>query len=105
MLTPVRAASNASFSSQSQTAAIVAGGLGNSVNAPAPVQQIEGSDLNSAIAGKLNILLLAVRARMVDALLDVLDTASRSIALPRKENETNLAFASRLADVIRQLPT
>jgi hypothetical protein len=105
MLTPVRAASNASFSSQSQTAAIVAGGLGNSVNAPAPVQQIEGSDLNSAIAGKLNILLLAVRARMVDALLDVLDTASRSISLPRKENETNLAFASRLADVIRQLPT
>jgi hypothetical protein len=105
MLTPVRAASNASFSSQSQTAAIVAGGLGNSVNAPAPVQQIEGSDLNSAIAGKLNILLLAVRARMVDALLDVLDTASRSISLPRKVNETNLAFASRLADVIRQLPT
>jgi hypothetical protein len=105
MLTPVRAASNASFSSQSQTAAIVAGRLGNSVNAPAPVQQIEGSDLNSAIAGKLNILLLAVRARMVDALLDVLDTASRSISLPRKENETNLAFASRLADVIRQLPT
>lgn len=34
MLTPVRAASNASFSSQGQTAAIVASGLGHSVIAP-----------------------------------------------------------------------
>ncbi|MBY5334270.1 hypothetical protein HFO99_10015 [Rhizobium leguminosarum] len=105
MLTPVRAASNASFSSQGQTAAIVAGGLGQSVIAPAPVNAVEAADLNSAIAGKLNILLLAARERMVEALFDVIDAAGRSISLDRGEDESNLAFASRLADAIRRLPT
>ncbi|NNH67437.1 hypothetical protein [Rhizobium laguerreae] len=105
MLTPVRAASNASFSSQSQTAAIVASGLGQSVIAPAPVNAVEAADLNSAIAGKLNILLLAARERMVEALFDVIDAAGRSISLERGEDESNLAFASRLADAIRRLPT
>ncbi|MGR9423386.1 hypothetical protein [Rhizobium leguminosarum] len=105
MLTPVRAASNASFSSQGQTAAIVASGLGHSVIAPPPVNAVEAADLNSAIAGKLNILLLAARERMVEALFDVIDAAGRSISLDRGEDESNLAFASRLADAIRQLPT
>ncbi|OWV81215.1 hypothetical protein ATY77_23570 [Rhizobium sp. R634] len=104
MLSPVRAASNASFSSQGQTAAVVAGGLGRSVIAPAPVNAVEATDLNSAIAGKLNILLLAARERMVEALFDVIDAAGRSISLGRSEDETNLAFASRLADAIRRLP-
>jgi len=104
MLTPVRAASSASFSSQGQTAAIVAGGLGRSVVAPAPVNAVEAADLNSAIAGKLNILLLAARERMVEALFDVIDAAGRSISLDRDEDESNLAFASRLADAIRRLP-
>ncbi|MGR4844549.1 hypothetical protein ACIPSK_18300 [Rhizobium sp. LARHSG275] len=105
MLTPVRAASNASFSSQGQTAAIVASGLGQSVIAPAPVNAVEAADLNSAIAGKLNILLLAARERMVEALFDVIDAAGRSISLDRGEDESNLAFAARLADAIRRLPT
>ncbi|RUM21504.1 hypothetical protein EFD56_03205 [Rhizobium phaseoli] len=104
MLTPVRVASNASFSSQGQTAAIVASGLDRSVIAPAPVNAVEAADLNSAIAGKLNILLLAARERMVEALLDVLDAAGRAISLDRGDDETNLAFASRLADAIRRLP-
>ncbi|ANP87816.1 hypothetical protein [Rhizobium leguminosarum] len=104
MLTPVRAASNASFSSQGQTAAIVASGLGHSVIAPAPVNAVEAADLNSAIAGKLNILLLAARERMVEALFDVIDAAGRSISLDRGDDESNLAFASRLADAIRRLP-
>ncbi|MGR9248605.1 hypothetical protein [Rhizobium leguminosarum] len=105
MLTPVRAASNASFSSQGQAAAIVASGLGHSVIAPPPVNAVEAADLNSAIAGKLNILLLAARERMVEALFDVIDAAGRSISLDRGEDESNLAFASRLADAIRRLPT
>ncbi|MBB4235390.1 hypothetical protein [Rhizobium esperanzae] len=104
MLTPVRAASNASFSSQGQTAAIVAGSIDRSVIAPAPVIPVEAADLNSAIAGKLNILLLAARERMVEALFDVIEAAGRSISLDRGEDETNLAFASRLADAIRGLP-
>lgn len=104
MLTPVRAASNASFSSQGQTAAIVAGGLGRSVIAPTPVNPVEAADLNSAIAGKLSILLLAARERMVEALFDAIDAASGAISLDRGEDETNLAFASRLADAIQRLP-
>ncbi|ABC88922.1 hypothetical conserved protein [Rhizobium etli CFN 42] len=104
MLTPVRAASNASFSSQGQTAAILAASLDRSVIAPAPVNAVEAADLNSAIAGKLNILLLAARERMVEALFDVIDAAGRSISLDRGEDESNSAFASRLADAIRGLP-
>ncbi|ANM08553.1 MULTISPECIES: hypothetical protein [unclassified Rhizobium] len=104
MLTPVRAASNASFSSQGQTAAIVAGGLGRSVIAPAPVNPVEAADLNSAIAGKLSILLLAARERMIEALFDAIDAAGRAISLDRGEDESNLAFASRLADAIQRLP-
>ncbi|PDS82991.1 hypothetical protein [Rhizobium sp. L18] len=104
MLTPVRAASNASFSSQGQTAAIVAGGLGRSVIAPASVNAVEAADLNSAVAGKLSILLLAARERMIEALFDAIDAAGRAISLDRGEDETNLAFASRLADAILRLP-
>ncbi|WP_454853093.1 hypothetical protein [Rhizobium binxianense] len=104
MLTPVRVASNASFSSQGQTAAIVAGGLGRSVVAAAPVSPVESSDLNSAIAGKLNILLIAARERMVDALFDVIDAAGRAISLRRGDDETSLAYAARLAGAIQRLP-
>jgi hypothetical protein len=104
MLTPVRAASNTSLSSNGQAAAIVASGLARSIVAPAPVQAVEGSDLNSAIAGKLNLLLAAARERMFDALLDAINAASEALPLPRQDGETNLAFASRLADVIQKLP-
>ena len=104
MLTPVRAASSTSLSSHGQTAAIVASGLGQSVVAPAPVQVVEGSDLNSAIAGKLNLLLAAARQRLVEALLDAINAASEALPLPRQEGESNLAFAARLAEAIQKLP-
>ncbi len=104
MLTPVRAASNASFSLQAQTAAISTDSVVHSAAAVVPAQPIEGTDLNSAIAGKLNVLLLAVRVRMVEALLDVLDSSGDALAAPRGEDETPLAFASRLADAIEKLP-
>ncbi|QFY61941.1 hypothetical protein FZ934_16990 [Rhizobium grahamii] len=104
MLTPVRAASNASFSSQSPSVAIAANGTIRVVDAVPPVHQVQSSDLNSTIAGKLNILLLAVRARMVEALLDVLKAAGDALSQPRGDDETDLAFASRLASAIQKLP-
>ena len=104
MLTPVRAASNASLSSQGQTAAVSTDGLLRAASAVAPVHQIQGADLNSSVAGRLNILLLAVRARMVDALLDVLNATSEALSTPREDGETDLAFASRLAASIQKLP-
>jgi hypothetical protein len=102
MLTPVRAASNASFSSNGQTAALTASGLERSV--VVPVQAVEASDLNSAIAGKLNLLLIAAKERMFEALLEAIDAASRALPLPREQDETDLIFASRLADAIQKLP-
>ncbi|TCM77451.1 hypothetical protein [Rhizobium sp. BK068] len=104
MLTPVRSASNASLSTQNQTTVVSTDGLVRAASAVAPVSQIQGADLNSSVAGKLNILLLAVRARMVDALLDVLNATSEALSIPREDDETDLAFASRLATAIQKLP-
>lgn len=102
MLTPVRAASNVSFSSNGQTAAFATSGLERSV--VVPVQAVEASDLNSAIAGKLNLLLIAAKQQMFEALLEAIEAASRALPLPRESDETDLVFASRLADAIQKLP-
>lgn len=104
MLTPVRAASNSSFSSQGQSTALSTDGVVRGATAVAPVNHVESPDLNSAITAKLNILLLAVRARMVEALLDVINAAGDALSQPRGDDETELAFASRLADAIQKLP-
>jgi hypothetical protein len=104
VLSPIRSASNASLSSQGQTAAIVAGGLGRSVVAPTPVNAVEAADLNAAIAGKLNILLIAARQRMVEALLDIINATAQTISLKRGEDESDQAFATRVADAIRRMP-
>jgi hypothetical protein len=104
VLSPIRSASNASLSSQGQTAAIVAGGLGRSVVAPTPVNAVEAADLNAAIAGRLNILLIAARQRMIEALLDIINATGRTIALQRGEGESDQAFAARVADAIRRMP-
>jgi hypothetical protein len=104
MLTPVRAASNTSLSSNGQSVALASSGLGRSVVAPAPVQPVEAADLNSSIAGKLNIILAAARERMFEALLEAINAASDALPLPRQDGETNLIFASRLAEAIQKLP-
>lgn len=104
MLSPIRSASNASLSSQGQTAAIVAGGIGRSVVAPTPVNAVEAAHLNAAIAGKLNILLIAARQRMIEALLDIINATGRTIALQRGKGESDQAFATRVADAIRRMP-
>jgi hypothetical protein len=104
MLTPVRAASSSSFSSQGQGAAIATDGVIRGATAVAPVNHVESPDLNSAVTAKLNILLLAVRARMVEALLDVINAAGDALSQPRDDDETELAFASRLVYAIQKLP-
>lgn len=104
MLSPIRSASNASLSSQGQAAAVVAVGLGRSVVAPTPVNAVEAADLNAAIAGKLNILLIAARQRMIEALLDIINATGRTISLQRGEGESDQAFATRVADAIRRMP-
>ncbi len=104
MLTPVRAASSSSFPSQGSAAALSADGIVRAAVTAVAVNQVESPDLNSAVTAKLNILLLAVRARMVEALLDVLNATGDAIAQPRDDDEPDLAFAARLADAIQKMP-
>ncbi|MBO9122281.1 MULTISPECIES: hypothetical protein [unclassified Rhizobium] len=104
MLSPVRAASSSSFPSQGSTSALSASDIVRSVAAVAPVNQVESPDLTSGATAKLNILLLAVRARMVEALLNVLTATGEALSQPRDDNEPDLVFAARLADAIQKLP-
>jgi hypothetical protein len=104
MLSPVRAASSSSFPSQGSTSALSASDIVRGVTAVAPVNQVESPDLTSGATAKLNILLLAVRARMVEALLNVLTATGEALSQPRDDNEPDLVFASRLADAIQKLP-
>jgi hypothetical protein len=104
MLSPVRAASSSSFPSQGSTSALSASDIVRSVTAVAPVNQVESPDLTSGATAKLNILLLAVRARMVEALLNVLTATGEALSQPRDDNEPDLVFASRLAEAIQKLP-
>jgi hypothetical protein len=104
MLSPVRAASSSSFPSQGSTSALSASDIVRGVAAVAPVNQVESPDLTSGATAKLNILLLAVRARMVEALLNVLTATGEALSQPRDDNEPDLVFASRLADAIQKLP-
>lgn len=100
MLSPVRAASNVSLTSQKQ-AAIVAENLTGANTITAAIA-LSGT-VNASVEGKLNMLLLAARERMFDSLLAVIDAVSRSIDLKREAGESNGAFALRIADAIRDL--
>ncbi|MEZ2130088.1 MULTISPECIES: hypothetical protein [unclassified Sinorhizobium] len=100
MLSPVRAASNVSLTSQKQ-AAIVGENLTGANTVMAAIA-LSGT-VDTSVEGKLNMLLLAARTRMVDSLLAVIDAASRSIGLKREAGESNASFALRIADTIRDL--
>ncbi|MBB3965203.1 hypothetical protein [Rhizobium metallidurans] len=104
MLTPVRAASSSSFPSQGSPSALDASDIVRGSTAIAPVNQVESPDLTSGATAKLNILLLAVRARMVEALLNVLTATGQAMSQPRDADEPDLVFASRLAEAIQKLP-
>ena len=104
MLTPVRAASSSSFPSQGSPSALGASDIVRGSTAIVPVNQVESPDLTSGATAKLNILLLAVRARMVEALLNVLTATGQAMSQPRDADEPDLVFASRLAEAIQKLP-
>lgn len=104
MLTPVRAASSSSFPSQGSPSALDASDIVRGSTAIAPLNQVESPDLTSGATAKLNILLLAVRARMVEALLNVLTATGQAMSQPRDADEPDLVFASRLAEAIQKLP-
>jgi hypothetical protein len=58
---------------------------------------------DASVEGKLTMLLVAARDRMFESLLAAIDTASEALDVPRQPDESNAAFAGRLADAVRGL--
>ncbi len=61
------------------------------------------STVNANVEGKLNMLLVAARERMLDSLLSAIDAASKVMNVPREPGESNTAYAQRVAAAIRTL--
>ncbi|ENN84405.1 hypothetical protein RHSP_22813 [Rhizobium freirei PRF 81] len=61
------------------------------------------SAVNATVEGKLNMLLVAARERMLDSLLSAIDVAARVLNVSREPGESNAAYAQRVADAITNL--
>ncbi|WP_411906489.1 hypothetical protein [Rhizobium mayense] len=61
------------------------------------------SAVNASVEGKLNMLLVAARERMLDSLLSAIDAASKVVNVSREPGESNTAYAQRVAAAIRSL--
>ncbi len=61
------------------------------------------SAVNASVEGKLNMLLVAARERMLDSLLSAIDAASKVVNVFREPDESNTAYAQRVAAAIRSL--
>lgn len=61
------------------------------------------SAVNASVEGKLNMLLVAARERMLDSLLSAIDAASKVVNVSREPDESNTAYAQRVAAAIRSL--
>ncbi|MEZ2223981.1 hypothetical protein [Rhizobium sp. RCC_161_2] len=101
MLSPVAAVSVVGASIEKP---VVASAETSSVQAAATPLAVLSSAVNASAGGKLNMLLAAARERMFESLLSAIDAASVALNLPREPDESNAAFAQRLADAIRSLP-
>ena len=103
MLPPVISVPSSQISYQEQRPLIeIAGGA--HANAAAP-QMVAPSALDqSAVAARLNMLLLSGRERMAENLAMLAEVFGSAIGVTRKEGESSLAFAMRLAEAIAALP-
>ncbi|MBR0557529.1 hypothetical protein J5J10_17730 [Ciceribacter sp. L1K23] len=63
-----------------------------------------GLDLRSAIAGRVSILLLSGPERAAESFAIMAELIGRSLGIPRKEGETQIAFMKRLAEALNALP-
>ncbi|MFK0166722.1 hypothetical protein [Rhizobium sp. NPDC090279] len=61
------------------------------------------STVNASVEGKLNMLLMAARERMLDSLLSAIDAASKVVNVSRQPGESNTVYAQRVAAAIRSL--
>jgi hypothetical protein len=101
MLPPVPAISNVNAVSQKQAAAVSSAITGLSTPSAATVALSNAA--SASAEGKLAMLMMALRARMVQSLLDIMSTVSEALDTPQEQNEDNVSHALRLADIIQDL--
>lgn len=103
MLPPVQSVSNSQVSYQEQRQPHA-----RETRYPASAQQPlpvapPAVDQNSAIAGKLSLLLLSGQERMSANLLVLADLIGRALGIQRRDSETNASFSSRLTEALAKL--
>ncbi|WFS00297.1 hypothetical protein [Rhizobium tumorigenes] len=103
MLPPVAAVSSASPVAPQREVAVVTEML-SGISAEPDAAVALSLAANAGVEGKLNILLLNARARMLDSLFAVIDAVSQSLALPQAPGESKATYALRLADTMTELP-
>jgi hypothetical protein len=103
MLPPVTAVSNIGSIAPFREAAIAAEISAGAGIAPDSALALSLA-VSSGVEGKLSMLLINARARMIDSLFAVIDAVSQSLVLPQDPGEGNAAYALRLADTMTELP-
>jgi hypothetical protein len=103
MLQPVPAISNIIAASQKQAVTVGTGVTSPSAASTATATAALSHAASATVEGKLSIMLMAIRDSMVQSLLDIMNTVSESLGSPPEADESNVAHALRLADVIQGL--
>ena len=98
MLTPVSAISAAGTVQKPPTV----------TTAPTTIALSGGTVVSAALSqatsnaeARLNILLASVKDRMVQSLLDIMDSLAETVDAPREQDESSAAHALRLADIVQ----
>lgn len=103
MLPPVQTVSSTSIAFQDHRSDILpAKGTDVQVQAANPVVR-SGQDLNPAIAGRLNILMLSGHEQMAGNVAFLADMVGQAIGVVRKSGETNGALAQRFVEALAKL--
>ena len=103
MLPPVAAISGPSPIAPPREVAVVAEAMGGLAAEPDGAVALALA-VSSGVEGKLNMLLINARERMLDSLFAVIDAVSQSLVLPQDAGESNASYALRLADTVVNLP-
>jgi hypothetical protein len=101
MLPPVSVVSSvgAAASKPAVAATATSVALANAAN-PAVVLS---NAANASVEGKLSIMLAAVRDRMVQSLLDIMNAVSDTLDMPQEADEDNVSHVLRIADAVQDL--
>ena len=104
MLPPVNAVANSSVAFQDPRAAQDGGSETHARPQGALPQAANALEQNSAIAGRLNLLMLTGQQRMSDNLAILVNLLGSRLGIERNEGETLNAYAGRLVQALGDLP-